>query len=189
MVSHTGKENSGKLALRSKRPRSPRSTIGSTLGPLDLWTTGHLDVGGPLDLDCDSGVSVPLKCSHPSWSTVIQSALCQRHPSRRVACLRAAITAITAATPSPPRTPTALVGSSSVSLALLRAMPVTIQMPSSPPDYRNCSKGAPESVAKMAVAQSAKAKSASKTNNGSPKSKAKTQMHRRSRTGNAAFSL
>ena len=85
MVSHTGKENSGKLALRSKRPRSPRSTIGSTLGtfgPLDHWTSGRR---GTLDLDCDSGVSVPLKCSHPSWSTVIQSALCQRHPSRRVA--------------------------------------------------------------------------------------------------------
>ncbi|OAQ72181.1 C6 sexual development transcription factor (Pro1) [Pochonia chlamydosporia 170] len=56
-------------------------------------------------------------------------------------------------------------------------------MPSSPPDYHNCSKGAPEAVAKMAVAQSTKAKPASKANNGGTKSKAKTQMHRRSRTG------
>ncbi|KHN96431.1 PRO1 protein [Metarhizium album ARSEF 1941] len=56
-------------------------------------------------------------------------------------------------------------------------------MPSSPPDYRNCSKEAFDAVADMTVAQSTKAKSASKAGNGNTKTKSKTQMHRRSRTG------
>lgn len=56
-------------------------------------------------------------------------------------------------------------------------------MPSSPPSHRNCSRNAPESAARMAVAKNSKVKLASKAGNGNPKTK--TQMHRRSRTGNA----
>ncbi|KAG6008317.1 hypothetical protein E4U21_004643 [Claviceps maximensis] len=54
-------------------------------------------------------------------------------------------------------------------------------MLSSSPDHRICSKGAPESIARMAAAQMSKAKAASKASIGN--SRLKTQTHRRSRTG------
>ncbi|KAG6012854.1 hypothetical protein E4U43_007614, partial [Claviceps pusilla] len=52
-------------------------------------------------------------------------------------------------------------------------------MLSSSPDHRICSKGAPESIMKMAAAHISKAKAA-KASNGN--SRLKTQTHRRSRT-------
>ena len=65
-----------------------------------------------------------------------------------------------------------------------------IQMPSAPPNRLKSSARAPASASKMAAAKIAKAKPAktpSKSSNGA--SKAKSQMHRRSRSGMLARSL
>lgn len=176
------------------------STIRSTLGePLDL--------GGPLDREkertglfgldhpvCDSAIR---RTQPATVGNLVVRTVQFLHPLPQGSCVcsrQRHAPLKTRPTPAPSTSSLAgpwqkLLSGCPVLVALAHAtssklQSSTIQMPSSPPDYHNCSKGAPEAVAKMAVAQSTKAKPASKANNGGTKSKAKTQMHRRSRTGN-----